>query len=878
MSHAVALLLLALPLAAALASAAEAQELGFDGFEFTIPYDGLVEGTAPADLAKLDAPAGADGFVQVRGDDFVLSASGEPIRFWATNLSIEGCFPPHDVADRMARRVATLGVNCVRMHFMDAAGWPRGIWDSEGWGDFPHRRLHPDALDRLDYLIAKLKENGVYTNINLHVARAWSPQDGFPEVGDGENAPQLGKGIGFFHPKAIEEQKRYARMLMGHVNAYTGNAYAQEPAIAMVEITNENGLLMVWFGTAGGLDDLPQPYMDELRQRFNAWLRGRYDSTGELRATWAEGEVAGSDRSLLAPGPELQVAGSAAAELGEETDADGAAIYTVRVSESGDQAWHTQLLWRPFAVEEGVAYALRLRMRANRQKTAYVGVARDHDPWGSLGLWQEVTVGPEWRDYEFFLTSPATDRPEVEGGARVSVSGLADAGLELSVAGVSLKPAAIVGLPKGEALGNVAWTRYREWGSRTEAVRLDILRFLRDAEVGFYKDMVACLKDDVGCRMPITGTAAGNTPSHLAAETVDYLDGHNYWQHPHFPRRPWDPEDWVVPNRAMVNDPAGSTIGGLAGRRVFGLPFTVSEYNHPAPGDYRAEGFPLIAVFGSLQDWDGVFTYTYAHRDFEVDHFFTFFDLKGDPLRLAAQPACSDILRHHRIPSGTEPLAVDMPLEARLGYMLAGRPWQFAPSAFSSGADPLSWQARPVGFRVEGRDPDLSSGPAADVSWEVGTDGRGCVTYVSPACAGLIGFAAGRTLRAGPIWIEPATTSLDGFSTVMVNAVDGQDLGEPGRYLITAMARAENIGMGWNDDRSSVGSRWGTGPTLCEGVKAELRIGGDYLMRVMQVYALNPDGTRRGERLMPASTPPGVFHVRLEPRYRTLWYELVLGE
>ncbi|KPK57906.1 MAG: hypothetical protein AMK73_09670 [Planctomycetes bacterium SM23_32] len=208
--------------AAVFGGLAAAQELDFEGFPFQMPYKGPAQDTAPALLAGLPAPAGAEGFVQVEGERFVLSESGNEVRFWGTNLSIGGCFPTHDVADRMARRMGSLGINCVRMHFIDAAGFPQGIWQGEGWLNFPHTSFHPDSLDRLDYLIARLKENGVYTDINLHVARTWGPEDGFPAVGEGESLPGLGKGVSLFYPRCIEEQKRYARMLMRHVNAYTG--------------------------------------------------------------------------------------------------------------------------------------------------------------------------------------------------------------------------------------------------------------------------------------------------------------------------------------------------------------------------------------------------------------------------------------------------------------------------------------------------------------------------------------------------------------------------------------------------------------------------------------------------------------------------------
>jgi glycosidase len=68
------------------------------------------------------------------------------------------------------------------------------------------------------------------------------------------------------------------------------------------------------------------------------------------------------------------------------------------------------------------------------------------------------------------------------------------------------------------------------------------------------------------------------------------------------------PIDWA--NIALVNTPGG-TLTGLAARRVAGKPYTVSEYNHPAPNQYVAEGFPMIAAFGAFQGWDGVFSFDY---------------------------------------------------------------------------------------------------------------------------------------------------------------------------------------------------------------------------------------------------------------------------
>ena len=63
---------------------------------------------------------------------------------------------------------------------------------------------------------------------------------------------------------------------------------------------------------------------------------------------------------------------------------------------------------------------------------------------------------------------------------------------------------------------------------------------------------------------------------------MDYIDDHAYWQHPHFPP-PWDPKNWTMCQRGLGQQPRG-TLGRWPARRVAGMPFTVSEYNHPQTG------------------------------------------------------------------------------------------------------------------------------------------------------------------------------------------------------------------------------------------------------------------------------------------------------
>ena len=92
-------------------------------FPFSISYEPLA---GVADMSHLlDAPAGRYGRIRVADGHFVTDKGR--IRFNAVNLTGPANFPSHRFAERMAARLAALGVNCVRLHFMDC---------QKGYGSF----------------------------------------------------------------------------------------------------------------------------------------------------------------------------------------------------------------------------------------------------------------------------------------------------------------------------------------------------------------------------------------------------------------------------------------------------------------------------------------------------------------------------------------------------------------------------------------------------------------------------------------------------------------------------------------------------------------------------------------------------------------------
>ncbi len=100
--------------------------------------------------------------------------------------------------------------------------------------------LHPEALDRLDYFVDQLARRGIYTNLNLHVGRVHSRGLGLPQADEGYD-----KMVSIFMPELIEAQKTYARALLTRTNPYRGMTYAEDYAVAIAEITNENSLFIV---------------------------------------------------------------------------------------------------------------------------------------------------------------------------------------------------------------------------------------------------------------------------------------------------------------------------------------------------------------------------------------------------------------------------------------------------------------------------------------------------------------------------------------------------------------------------------------------------------------------------------------------------------
>ncbi|MFO7956862.1 MAG: hypothetical protein R6X33_07150 [Candidatus Brocadiia bacterium] len=256
--------------------------------------DNWVEGAldwnaSPVDLSWLNhRPAGKHGFLQVDGDDFVFE-DDTPARFWAGNIAAYAIFSDKETMPAQARRIARMGFNLMRIHHHDSTGWvsPTVIDKS-----LPHSRsLNAEAMDKLDYLIHCLKQEGVYVWLDLHVGREFKRGDdipGFDDLdhdGDGKGG---GKGFCYYNPRIEQLMKEFNQKYLTHVNPYTGLAYKDDPAIMGLLVTNENDLTN-HFGNRM-LGDKGNPFHNKIfTQRVRDYCERTGLPYGQTSRTWEAG-------------------------------------------------------------------------------------------------------------------------------------------------------------------------------------------------------------------------------------------------------------------------------------------------------------------------------------------------------------------------------------------------------------------------------------------------------------------------------------------------------------------------------------------------------------------------------------------------------------
>src|ERR1035438_4744345 len=209
----------------------------------------------------VEAPTGKHGFLAVKGEQFVFQ-DGAPARFWGAQVNSVA----KELVDYMVQRMRRQGINITRLHGLESLNDRNGKTSAD---------YSASAWDRMDYLIYKLGENGIYIILDTDypLNYRFKPGDEIPGMPEGGPAPYAE----FFDAKVASVLQRRMAEVFTHVNPYTKKRYCDDPTVAMVEVLNEDSLF--W-------GEVPQRYRDRIEDMFQAWMKTRRGEETAAKATW----------------------------------------------------------------------------------------------------------------------------------------------------------------------------------------------------------------------------------------------------------------------------------------------------------------------------------------------------------------------------------------------------------------------------------------------------------------------------------------------------------------------------------------------------------------------------------------------------------------
>ena len=202
------------------------------------------------------------------------------------------------MADRRAMWYSRMGINSVRLHkYADGGDWA-GVMSDHSITEF-----NPEKIDRMDYFVYALREQGIFTKLSPHFGVKIQPGDRarvpwFDEIGRDRSRVDAGHGAIYLAEELQEMHIEILVKTLEHRNPYTGLRYADDPAIWCIEFFNEDSVL--FYGTNTRLLTLPTIRM-RTADRFSEWLLARYGSEEAWREAWGDAAIIGEGGLPRAP-------------------------------------------------------------------------------------------------------------------------------------------------------------------------------------------------------------------------------------------------------------------------------------------------------------------------------------------------------------------------------------------------------------------------------------------------------------------------------------------------------------------------------------------------------------------------------------------------
>ena len=566
----------------------------------------------------LDAPAGKYGFLKPDGSRFVFD-NGKELKMWGTNLYLHGNLQTPQSATKLANQLAKLGYNMVRLHGLDNV---KGGILAEG----DTLQLNELAIDRLDYLISELSR-GIDVDLNIHVNNRYIYKD----MQDPTSIPINGKQVHYFNKQAEQHLKDYIDLLANHVNPYTDLAYKDEPAIALVELINEDGMLQAFLGgqlngkyTSNPEKNVNGVYEDQLNKQWNEWLKKKYISASKFASAW-KGKKAGNNL-LKNPTFSNNISNwffkvnskDIKAAITYDNQEKAVKVINSQLSTSSAE-WQVQFGQLGLAIENGKRYELSFDVKSSQNKSISLELGNIKPINGSYGAYLDnttskafkaVPVTTKWTNQHFFFVSSDTTQ---NGNTKFDFA-LGKMKGDIMLKHIVLRESEIIGLSPDESLEKANIKRLFIFSSdEYSKERLwDTTDFYYQLEDGLNQRLYQFAKSE-GFKQPLTfnNWYNGGNLSTYAQSKGDYTDEHIYWDHP----SSWNLTNFTMHNKSPISDPDKVLPHMMMIQGIKNKPYVLSEVNNTFPAKYEYEFFPTLVPYSSFQSVNGIMHFAYTEKD-----------------------------------------------------------------------------------------------------------------------------------------------------------------------------------------------------------------------------------------------------------------------
>lgn len=839
--------------------------------------------------AKLEK-AGSRGRV-ILNDGHLAFADGTRFRIVGTTLQWFSAFPDSASAIRLAQRLRSMGVNCVRFNTIDIT-----VWSTVSMFDASETKtlgsgLSTAQMRKLDWLTHQLRENGIYYVFSFQSTWTPKPGDGVLQPDStswGARVPSI------FNPVIQQIQRNIIRALLEHVNSFTGTAYKDDPAVAFIVASEDASLTAFWLYT----QDVVRPntygqaysgsqHVKLIDSLWQSWLMRRYTSDQALNQAWST--QATNTNNVLVNGdfedPFSTVwqffvnSNNGAQALLQYSDAEkheGTSAARVRINslDKSRSVYGLNLnqkipIMRRFQTYRFSFWAKTTPQRATRSMALYV--YNGTSPYNSYGLQTEVQLTSTWQKFDYTFISTATDTTTAYVGFLMG----ADSG-DVFLDDVQFREAALAGLKPGESMSkrNIPLSPMLDGSITPERAKANAA-FLHENLSAMLTNIRKLVRDSLRSQVLMC-------PSYRFVSYYDISAAKDY--------EVFANAEWRSASTSMLDELYGGTITAHAQVRPAGKAFVLTHLSYQFPRPYQSEMMSIVPAYSGMQDWDGIFFSVFSENmqagGSRIDSN-NYWVLLNKPNVLSMFPWTSSLIRNAAIAPSAKQIVInhtreslEVPsLHAVNSYSLALSPDPRMPlfRRVAVNLEPTAEESFMPHLEISALagDVDLAALDAENeqIFWDAT---KGQMRIATPTHEAIMGRLEGQIVTANSLTVEQTTAGR--HALVAMHSLTDKPLASSNQALLTISTRAANEGAVFNADNSDF-ARWGRGDIHMEGVGLRVTVtSSQYDSLSIIPLAQNGQPLAGLPSISVARRAGNKFTTMIDTKtYKTPWYKLVFG-